>query len=143
MKVIGILVVKIWPNSIFDSILSRLVKSCVCFLDSTQNCSFSFHMLPVCQPFLPRRHIYMFLVEKPIAPGHVCIRHILNWFFLLWKHYWWEFHVCNVLKRCFWRFYSVFLYVSRCYARLHPRATNCRKKKCGRTSSLRIKKKIK
>eukprot|EP01090_Pellita_catalonica_P005404 TRINITY_DN153_c0_g1_i11.p1 TRINITY_DN153_c0_g1~~TRINITY_DN153_c0_g1_i11.p1 ORF type:complete len:211 (-),score=53.82 TRINITY_DN153_c0_g1_i11:24-656(-) len=31
----------------------------------------------------------------------------------------------------------------KCYARLHPRAKNCRKKKCGRTSSLRIKKKLK
>ena len=28
----------------------------------------------------------------------------------------------------------------RCYARLPPRATNCRKKKCGRTSKLRPKK---
>jgi ribosomal protein L40E len=31
----------------------------------------------------------------------------------------------------------------RCYARLHPRAVNCRKKKCGRTSQLRPKKKLK
>eukprot|EP00889_Picochlorum_renovo_P001465 jgi/Picre1/28495/NNA_003899.t1 len=31
----------------------------------------------------------------------------------------------------------------KCYARLHPRATNCRKKKCGRTSQLRPKKKLK
>jgi len=31
----------------------------------------------------------------------------------------------------------------KCYARLHPRATNCRKKKCGRSSQLRIKKKLK
>lgn len=31
----------------------------------------------------------------------------------------------------------------RCYARLHPRATNCRKKKCGHTNQLRPKKKIK
>jgi hypothetical protein len=31
----------------------------------------------------------------------------------------------------------------RCYARLHPRAVNCRKKKCGHTNQLRIKKKIK
>lgn len=30
----------------------------------------------------------------------------------------------------------------KCYARMHPRATNCRKKKCGRTSQLRPKKKI-
>ncbi len=30
----------------------------------------------------------------------------------------------------------------KCYARLHPRATNCRKKKCGRTNQLRLKKKI-
>ena len=30
----------------------------------------------------------------------------------------------------------------KCYARLHPRATNCRKKKCGHTSSLRPKKKL-
>lgn len=28
----------------------------------------------------------------------------------------------------------------KCYARLHPRATNCRKRKCGHTSSLRLKK---
>eukprot|EP01123_Difflugia_compressa_P009503 TRINITY_DN317_c0_g1_i16.p1 TRINITY_DN317_c0_g1~~TRINITY_DN317_c0_g1_i16.p1 ORF type:complete len:129 (+),score=19.31 TRINITY_DN317_c0_g1_i16:57-443(+) len=30
-----------------------------------------------------------------------------------------------------------------CYARNHPRATNCRKKKCGHCPDLRIKKKIK
>ncbi len=30
----------------------------------------------------------------------------------------------------------------KCYARLHPRATNCRKKKCGHTNQLRLKKKI-
>ena len=28
----------------------------------------------------------------------------------------------------------------KCYARLHPRAVNCRKKKCGRTNQLRPKK---
>mmetsp|Transcript_19158 Transcript_19158/g.39082 ORF Transcript_19158/g.39082 Transcript_19158/m.39082 type:complete len:80 (-) Transcript_19158:233-472(-) len=31
----------------------------------------------------------------------------------------------------------------KCYARLHPRAKNCRKKKCGHSSKLRPKKKIK
>jgi large subunit ribosomal protein L40e len=31
----------------------------------------------------------------------------------------------------------------KCYARLPLRATNCRKKKCGRTNQLRLKKKIK
>lgn len=31
----------------------------------------------------------------------------------------------------------------KCYARLPPRATNCRKKKCGNSSQLRFKKKIK
>jgi large subunit ribosomal protein L40e len=31
----------------------------------------------------------------------------------------------------------------KCYARLHPRATNCRKKKCGHTNQLRMKKKLK
>eukprot|EP00994_Dinema_validum_P005579 NODE_3741_length_526_cov_528.241090_g3180_i0.p2 GENE.NODE_3741_length_526_cov_528.241090_g3180_i0~~NODE_3741_length_526_cov_528.241090_g3180_i0.p2 ORF type:complete len:53 (+),score=20.33 NODE_3741_length_526_cov_528.241090_g3180_i0:292-450(+) len=31
----------------------------------------------------------------------------------------------------------------KCYARLPPRATNCRAKKCGRTSALRAKKKLK
>jgi ribosomal protein L40E/ubiquitin len=31
----------------------------------------------------------------------------------------------------------------KCYARLYPRATNCRKKKCGHTNQLRPKKKIK
>ena len=31
----------------------------------------------------------------------------------------------------------------RCYARLHPRAVNCRKKKCGHTNPLRPKKKLK
>ncbi|WP_411026574.1 hypothetical protein, partial [Salmonella sp. s54395] len=31
----------------------------------------------------------------------------------------------------------------RCYARLHPRATNCRKKKCGHSNDLRPKKKLK
>lgn len=35
------------------------------------------------------------------------------------------------------------LAVSRCYARLHPRAKNCRKKSCGRTNQLRPKKKLK
>ena len=29
-----------------------------------------------------------------------------------------------------------------CYARLPPRATNCRKRKCGHSSELRIKKKV-
>jgi len=31
----------------------------------------------------------------------------------------------------------------KCYARLHPRATNCRKKKCGHSPQLRPKKKLK
>mmetsp|Transcript_7521 Transcript_7521/g.17905 ORF Transcript_7521/g.17905 Transcript_7521/m.17905 type:complete len:205 (+) Transcript_7521:92-706(+) len=31
----------------------------------------------------------------------------------------------------------------KCYARLPPRAVNCRKKKCGHTNQLRIKKKLK
>ena len=31
----------------------------------------------------------------------------------------------------------------RCYARLHARAVNCRKKKCGHTNQLRLKKKLK
>merc|ERR1712226_1443570 len=31
----------------------------------------------------------------------------------------------------------------KCYARLHPRAVNCRKKSCGRTTQLRAKKKLK
>merc|ERR1712167_348174 len=31
----------------------------------------------------------------------------------------------------------------KCYARLHPRARNCRKKKCGHTTDLRAKKKLK
>merc|ERR1739845_253139 len=31
----------------------------------------------------------------------------------------------------------------KCYARLHPRATNCRKKKCGHSNNLRVKKKLK
>ncbi len=35
------------------------------------------------------------------------------------------------------------LAMSRCYARLHPRAKNCRKKSCGRTNQLRPKKKLK
>jgi hypothetical protein len=35
------------------------------------------------------------------------------------------------------------IHPNRCYARLHPRATNCRKKKCGHTNQLRPKKKIK
>ena len=30
-----------------------------------------------------------------------------------------------------------------CYARLHPRATNCRKKSCGHSNNLRPKKKLK
>ena len=32
---------------------------------------------------------------------------------------------------------------NKCYARLHPRAVNCRKKKCGHTNQLRVKKKLK
>nr|XP_037848360.1 ubiquitin-60S ribosomal protein L40 isoform X1 [Chlorocebus sabaeus]XP_037848361.1 ubiquitin-60S ribosomal protein L40 isoform X1 [Chlorocebus sabaeus] len=35
------------------------------------------------------------------------------------------------------------LSLCRCYARLHPRAVNCRKKKCGHTNNLRPKKKVK
>lgn len=35
------------------------------------------------------------------------------------------------------------LMLVRCYARLPPRAKNCRKKKCGHTNHLRIKKKLK
>ena len=31
----------------------------------------------------------------------------------------------------------------KCYARLPPRAKNCRKKSCGHTNQLRIKKKLK
>ena len=31
----------------------------------------------------------------------------------------------------------------QCYARLHPRATNCRKKSCGHSNNLRPKKKLK
>ena len=31
----------------------------------------------------------------------------------------------------------------KCYARLPPRATNCRKRKCGHSSQLRPKKKLK
>ncbi|XP_059298904.1 ubiquitin-ribosomal protein eL40 fusion protein-like isoform X2 [Lycium ferocissimum] len=31
----------------------------------------------------------------------------------------------------------------KCYTRLHPRAVNCRKKKCGHSNQLRPKKKIK
>jgi len=31
----------------------------------------------------------------------------------------------------------------KCYARLPPKATNCRKKKCGHTSQIRPKKKLK
>ena len=31
----------------------------------------------------------------------------------------------------------------KCYARLHPRATNCRKRKCGHSNQLRPKKKLK
>ena len=29
----------------------------------------------------------------------------------------------------------------KCYARLHPRANQCRKKKCGHSNNIRIKKK--
>merc|ERR1712046_250236 len=31
----------------------------------------------------------------------------------------------------------------KCYARLHPRAVNCRKKSCGHAPDLRVKKKLK
>ncbi|CAD6223755.1 unnamed protein product [Miscanthus lutarioriparius] len=30
----------------------------------------------------------------------------------------------------------------KCYARLHPKAANCRKKKCGHSNALRAKKKL-
>ncbi|RLN34543.1 ubiquitin-like [Panicum miliaceum] len=30
----------------------------------------------------------------------------------------------------------------KCYSRLHPKATNCRKKKCGHSNALRAKKKL-
>uniref|UniRef100_A0A8C3X7Y9 Ubiquitin-ribosomal protein eL40 fusion protein n=1 Tax=Catagonus wagneri TaxID=51154 RepID=A0A8C3X7Y9_9CETA len=39
--------------------------------------------------------------------------------------------------------YHSLLSLFRCYARLHPRAVNCRKKKCGHTNNLRPKKKVK
>ena len=38
---------------------------------------------------------------------------------------------------------TVCLLYCRCYARLHQRATNCRKRKCGHTNNLRPKKKLK
>ena len=41
-------------------------------------------------------------------------------------------------------FYTLhLLHLRKCYARLHPRATNCRKKACGHTSNIRPKKKLK
>ncbi|KAJ0087836.1 hypothetical protein Patl1_32585 [Pistacia atlantica] len=40
-------------------------------------------------------------------------------------------------------FYWIKFWIARCYARLHPRAVNCRKKKCGHSNQLRPKKKIK
>ena len=40
-------------------------------------------------------------------------------------------------------FQDWYLIVRKCYARLHPRATNCRKKACGHTSNIRPKKKLK
>lgn len=40
-------------------------------------------------------------------------------------------------------FGDVYCPPTRCYARLHPRAVNCRKKKCGHTNNLRPKKKVK
>ena len=39
--------------------------------------------------------------------------------------------------------FSLQMICRKCYARLHPRATNCRKKKCGHTSNIRPKKKLK
>ncbi|XP_056373286.1 ubiquitin-60S ribosomal protein L40 isoform X1 [Hyla sarda] len=45
---------------------------------------------------------------------------------------------CDILLRCAATPRNV-----RCYARLHPRAVNCRKKKCGHTNNLRPKKKLK
>jgi len=39
--------------------------------------------------------------------------------------------------------YRFFFFLPRCYARLPPRATNCRKKSCGHTNQLRPKKKLK
>ena len=41
------------------------------------------------------------------------------------------------------RTWTIKMICRKCYARLHPRAVNCRKKKCGHSNQLRPKKKIK
>lgn len=41
------------------------------------------------------------------------------------------------LRFYFTKHYLLFLY-ARCYARLHPRAVNCRKKKCGHSNQVRL-----
>ncbi|XP_014219855.1 ubiquitin [Copidosoma floridanum] len=47
------------------------------------------------------------------------------------------------LKALAEKYNSKKLICRKCYARLHPRATNCRKKKCGHSNQLRPKKEIK
>ncbi|CAH9080924.1 unnamed protein product [Cuscuta epithymum] len=44
------------------------------------------------------------------------------------------------LMRLAYKYIQDKLICCKCYARLHPRATNCRKKKCGHSSQLRPKK---
>lgn len=46
-------------------------------------------------------------------------------------------------KKHFFSWLVLIHFFHRCYARLHPRAVNCRKKKCGHTNNLRPKKKLK
>ena len=55
------------------------------------------------------------------------------------------FPVCIITKVCIIANQGVggCLAARRCYARLHPRAVNCRKKKCGHSNQLRPKKKLK
>lgn len=55
----------------------------------------------------------------------VCCFWFMNHFFTNWNALW--FYCAN--------HYLLFLYV-RCYARLHPRAVNCRKKKCGHSNQV-------
>ena len=55
-------------------------------------------------------------------------------------------HTSSIHSRAFSRPTKLTLHLHhppRCYARMHPRATNCRKKKCGHSSQLRVKKKLK
>ena len=54
-----------------------------------------------------------------------------------------KFSILLLISACSIMFKLKDQFSRKCYARLHPRATNCRKKACGHTSNIRPKKKLK